>query len=322
MLNRQYNILYTTMYFISLLLIAPLYVVSQCSTVTINSSNDVSSVKSCTKMGSLSISGDMKQVILDNLQQVESDIKISGTATLTTVSLASLQSAQDIEIANNSGLVTVSLPSISKLTGKLFISGNSPSLEVDVSKLSGVGDSVTFSNCSSIDVSSLSSIGSMASFTGNSFTKLNLTNLKSVNKDLSFSGNDRISTLMLPKLDSVGGTVLIANNTNLESVTFPSLTTIGGSLEVSGRLNKLVFDTLNEIRGSATITSDSSSHFKCTDVEAVHTVTQGKFSCDNGKPNKSSTSKSTKSTGTASNAVVVFLSPIFTMLVITITLFI
>lgn len=286
-------------------IVAPALSAGSCDNVEIKSSGDLSQANSCTKIGSLSITGEeLSEVVLSNLQSVENDINVSATSTLTKLSMPKLTSSKNLQINNNSGLSSVAIPALTKLMGYLFVSGNSPKLQFSASKLDTIGGNATFSNCSAIDVSSLEMVNNMLSFSGNSASNISLPVLKTVASSVSFSSNDQISSLALPKLESVSGALLIANNTNLETVTLSNLATVGGALEVSGKVSKLDVPALQEVKGGASIQSDSKSSL-CKEV-TIEAAVSGKFECKDGtsesKTSKNGTSGSANKTKSGNNS--------------------
>ncbi|KAI0226596.1 protoplasts-secreted, partial [Massospora cicadina] len=275
----------------------------RCDKVNIRSSGDLSTAGSCTKIGSLFISGELTDVNLGSVQSVEDTIRVTATSTLQKFSMPKLQSAKDLEITNNSGLTSVSLPSLSELTGHLFVSGNSPEILFSAPKLGKIGGDSIFSNCTGIDVSGLKSAGNQVSFTGNAATNISLPNLSKVSSSLTFASNEQMTGLKLEKLTGVDGALVIANNTKLDSISFPSLTEIAGGLELYTSSSKIDFPALESIKGGAKVVSDKEGQ-TCDDLKKLTAVTEGSFQCQDstsGGKSKNVTGGSKNSTASDSS---------------------
>ncbi|KAI9293517.1 hypothetical protein K502DRAFT_343110 [Neoconidiobolus thromboides FSU 785] len=275
-------------------------VVSQCDNISIQSTGDVSKASGCTKANSVFITGEgLGDISLDSLQSVSDTIKITGTSTLTKVSMKKLESAKNIEIDNNSGLNLVTLSSLSGLQGYIFLSGNSKTLSFSAPKLSTIAGNGTISDVGTIDISGLKSIKNALSFSDNSFKNVSLPNLSEVSQSLSFNSNDQVSSIKLDKLETIGGALLIANNTNLKSAEFPNLSSVNGALDVNGNISKLDLPVLNEVKGNADIQSGAKD-LSCDNLNRLQAVVAGKFNCNAGS-STNSTKNNTKSTSSKGN---------------------
>ncbi|KAJ9079971.1 cell wall protein Ecm33 [Entomophthora muscae] len=282
---------------------------AQCENVNIQSSSDVATANSCTKIGSLMISGeDLTEVKLSSVQQISS-IRVTATSTLQKVEMSKLTSASSLEINNNSGLTSASFPSLSELAGYLFISGNSPKILFSAPKLGKIGGNATFSNCTGIDVGSLKSVNNQFSLTGNAATNISLSNLETVASSLTFAANEQLTGLSLEKLTTIGGALVVANNTKLDSISFPTLANVAGGLELYVTASKIDFPALESVRGGALIQTDNKAQ-TCDDLKKLSAPIEGSFKCTDGSSsggkggkNSSSSSGSKNSTGTSSNAI-------------------
>lgn len=240
------------------------------------------------------------------------NIYISNTQ-LNTLSGIELTAVSSMDVNNNPYLTTINVNDMKNVTDSLSFSANGRDLQITFPNLEGAAN-LTFRNVSQIDMPSLSSVDGSIGFYSNTFQSFSAPNLTSTGGTLAFVDGPNLSNLSFPSLTTIGGGFLIANNTNLKQITgFPKLKTIAGALDFAGTFNKVVLNSLGDVRGGSNVQTTSTNTAICNDFTTAHDkgIIKGVNSCKTGTSNPQamdpsstdSSSSSSSSSGAANPSV-------------------
>ncbi|CEG77736.1 hypothetical protein RMATCC62417_12435 [Rhizopus microsporus] len=187
-------------------------------------------------------------------------ITITDT-TVTRVDGLKMNSAHDIYISNNIYLKTFALPNVTTLNNVL-ISANSPTLQVDLSKIQGMREA-TFRNVAGLNLDGLVKVAGDMSFISNSFETLDLPSVTEILGTLTLQDNMQLNNLSMAKLSHLGGALSVSGNTKLASIqAFANLQQVDGTLDIIGGFDEMQLPAISDIRGGLNVQT-SSSTFSC-----------------------------------------------------------
>ncbi|ORZ19613.1 hypothetical protein BCR42DRAFT_220641 [Absidia repens] len=178
---------------------------------------------------------------------------------------------KDLSITNNIYLKQLAIGNLTKISGSLTVSANSPNLNVDFNSIQAMSVG-TFRNLAGISLKELRQVSGDISFITNTFTTLELPAITGVAGTLTIADNIRLNNLSLPSLSHLGGALSVSGNNELTVVdAFPRLEEVDGTLDIVGNFDQVDLPYLADVRGGLNVQT-SSSHFSC---EAINQLKKG-----------------------------------------------
>ncbi|KAI8076752.1 uncharacterized protein BX664DRAFT_287533 [Halteromyces radiatus] len=175
---------------------------------------------------------------------------------------------KDLTITNNIYLKQLTVGNLTRITGDLTLSANSPVLNADLSSIQAV-NVATFRNLASISLKELRQVAGDISFITNTFTALELPSVTGIAGTLTIADNIRLNSLSLPSLSRLGGALSISGNTELISVNaFPKLDEVDGTLDIVGNFDEVDLPALADVRGGLNVQT-SSNQFTCDKINSL-----------------------------------------------------
>jgi hypothetical protein len=169
----------------------------------------------------------------------------SGISTASIVSIQStflqsltglnIRTVDSILISNNHFLQQISIP-LTSVVNSLMINNNGDSCQLDLSRLTTVGD-ISISELPSLALPSLGYISGSFVLAGNSFSNITADNLNVIKKDFTLTENPLLTSMVFPGLLSVGQTFSSYNNSNVTSIKLGQMAT-AGAINISGPLKE------------------------------------------------------------------------------------
>ncbi|KAI8368314.1 uncharacterized protein BYT42DRAFT_504070 [Radiomyces spectabilis] len=200
------------------------------------------------------------------LQQTD-EVSVADT-TVTAISGFKMSQMKNLVVTNNIYLKNLDLGNLTRLTGELTVSANSPALKIDVSSLETLNQG-SFWNLAGVKLDGLKKIIGDVSFISNSFTTLALPQTTDIAGTLVVSNNKQLNNLSLPNLRHLGGALSVGNNAQLTTVNaFPALEGIDGTLDITGAFDEVELPMLNDVRGGLNVQT-SSNHFSCESMDQL-----------------------------------------------------
>ncbi|KYK60455.1 ECM33-like protein [Drechmeria coniospora] len=226
-----------------------------------------------------------------------SDIEIVDTF-ISDLSGLSIATADTIFISNNLKLTKFNSDLVN-VTKTLALVNNGNAMQVNMSRLQSAGE-VEFRQVKSFDAPALTQVGSIKFNDSPELVSVSANNLSSITASLTFINNKKLTNISFESLESIKGDMTIQNNTALLALDgFNSLQSCGNML-LAGNFETVKMDKLNDVKGSATVTSttDISSFCKFFDDLKSSGAIQGKESCTSNNKD----ANSGDSTGGQSNS--------------------
>ncbi|KAI9308837.1 hypothetical protein BJ944DRAFT_227384 [Cunninghamella echinulata] len=236
------------------------------------------------------------------LSQAE-QLTIADT-TATKVEGLKLSGIKDMTITNNIYLKQLSIGNLTKVTGALTMSANSPSLIADFSSLQSL-DVGTFRNLAGISLKELKQVSHDISFISNSFSSLELPSTTQVVGTLTIGDNEKLNIFSMPSLSKLGGALSLYGNSELTSVNaFPKLEEVVGTLDIVGNFNEVDLPALADVRGGLNVQT-TSNQFSCDGVNKLKKgiIKGNAFTCKASvaKPKSTVNGKGSESSGVSIN---------------------
>jgi hypothetical protein len=186
-----------------------------------------------------------------------SDVEII-TTNLGDLSGLNLATVRNMNIATNDRLEDFNSDLVN-ITGSLIVEGNGRAsgrmLGMNMTRLVSASE-LQLSNVREFNAPRLSNVDKSLKFTNNPLLEtFNGDNITEIGESLTFDENDSLTNISFKLLESVADMTIRNNSKLLELDTFPELTTIRGALVLAGAFEKVDLPSLEEIRGTATVTS-------------------------------------------------------------------
>lgn len=141
------------------------------------------------------------------------EVEIEDNAVLQTLELEGAVSVDEVMLLQNTSLSTVLAPSLTSVTGSLYVDGAAATALDGLPELVSVG-SLDVSNCPNL-------------------TELGPPSLSTISGDLSIRWNASLRTLAgFDSLATVGGDLLIYNNSVMDALGLDALASVDGSVEI------------------------------------------------------------------------------------------
>lgn len=229
-------------------------------------------------------------------------IYISNTG-LTDLKGIELTAVGSMDVNNNQYLKTINVNNLKNVTSALAFSANGPNLEINFPNL-GTAANLTFRNVSSISMPSLSTVGGSMGFYSNYFTEFSAPNLTSTGNTIAFVDSPSLSDVEFPMLQTVGGGLLLANNSELSGINgFPELSTINGDINFYGTFSSVSFNSLQDVKGAASVYTSSNNATICTLFQAAKKgqAIKGKLTCETSSSNTAGNGSSSSGGSSSSN---------------------
>ena len=168
--------------------------------------------------------------------ELAGDVQISDTQ-LASLSGIDLMSVNTLTITENRYLNDIDIQ-LRHINTSLFVSGNGPALNVSLPNLENAFN-LTFINVSSIDFPALQATNGSIGIQGSEMSIVSAPNISYINSSLSFSDNEKLTNVTMPKLIQIGGGFTLARNPDyLNMDGFPNLKTIKGAVDINGNFTK------------------------------------------------------------------------------------
>jgi hypothetical protein len=185
---------------------------------------------------------------MDNLNQIGGGIKITNASGLTSISFKNLGYAYGVSLRDLVNLSTLDLSSLKNVTSQLAITGNNPSISVDLPNLAGVGI-LHITDASAVELPNLTDVyglGGQFVISGCSFTSLNVPRLRWTRESFWVKDNDNLVDVSFPALTTIGqgagsgsarGTLVVSGK-SIESISFGALDYVQTGVYLHGDFSK------------------------------------------------------------------------------------
>ncbi|KEF56539.1 uncharacterized protein A1O9_06727, partial [Exophiala aquamarina CBS 119918] len=219
-------------------------------------------------------------------------VSISNTA-LRELSGLELTTCNALEVSNNPDLAAVNFNDLTNTTNSISISANSPSLEVNLQRLT-ISRGITLQNANTLDVPLLETLTGTLNLSENSFGSFSAPSL-TLAVDMFITGNPLLSSLMFQLLPGISGDLIITNNSRLGAIAFPDLQRVAGNVNVTGQFSRADFPVISSIQGDAIIETSIDNSTICEQFNRT-----GDGSCTTGTEPPESVSIDTSTNSTSS----------------------
>jgi hypothetical protein len=183
------------------------------------------------------------------------DVIDTNVADLSGLNLATVR---NFRIQTNSRLENFNSDLVN-ITGQLIVEGNGLGsgrmLGINMTRLQSASE-IQMTDVNAFNAPRLSNVDKSLKFTNNPLLKsFKGDNITEIGESLTFDENDKLTNISFKLLESVGDLSIRNNSKLLELNTLPELTTIRGALILAGVFESVDLPSLQEIKGTATVTS-------------------------------------------------------------------
>jgi hypothetical protein len=183
------------------------------------------------------------------------DVIDTNVADLSGLNLATVR---NFRIQTNSRLENFNSDLVN-ITGQLIVEGNGLGsgrmLGINMTRLQSASE-IQMTDVNAFNAPRLSNVDKSLKFTNNPLLKsFKGDNITQIGESLTFDENDKLTNISFKLLESVGDLSIRNNSKLLELNTLPELTTIRGALILAGVFESVDLPSLQEIKGTATVTS-------------------------------------------------------------------
>jgi hypothetical protein len=180
------------------------------------------------------------------------------TTNLGDLSGLNLATVRTMKIATNDRLENFNSDLVN-ITGPLIVEGNGLAsgrmLGINMTRLESASE-IQMSNVREFNAPQLSTVKQSLKFINNPLLKtFNGDNITEIGESLTFDENDKLTNISFKLLTSISDMTIRNNSNLLELADFPELTTIRGALLLAGAFEKVDLPSLEEIKGTADVTS-------------------------------------------------------------------
>ncbi|PVV02085.1 hypothetical protein BB560_003472 [Smittium megazygosporum] len=218
----------------------------------------------------------------------------------------SASTIKNIEIIANSFLIDISFPSVVNNTGYINIVDNHSSAFASFDSLTTISGNTTFRDLAGLRVDNVTTVSDTFNVYENTFTKLDLSQLSTLSKDLSIANNTKLDTIKIPGVSNLGGGLQIIGNsalTQIENSTFTTLSYIKGGVSLSGPFDNITFPALTRVDGAFKL--NTTGTFSCNTASTqIRPRVKGSYSCTQPKSSTTSSGSSGSSNSPASSIVI------------------
>ena len=206
-------------------------------------------------------------ISLPMLTSISSSLSIQNNGTLYSVSIPNLvvsaAISESILVRNNGSLFTISFDALTTSNGNFRVQLNPALDELYLPLLNEITGNLmlTDNGLVSLDVSNVSTIQGELSIQRNTFLQsLDLPSLSSLNELITIKENNMLSSIYIPQLETVYRYVDISNNSSLLNIDLSALTSITNSCTMSNNtlLTDINLSILNSIGQDLILTTNGS----------------------------------------------------------------